>query len=237
MSAPRFPDALVVMARAPRPGRCKTRLCPPLLPEEAAALYRAFLVDLGRELREWPQACDRVLAWFDDGEGGDPPAALLDAVGPGFRVLAQRGASLAERMENVLADLFAAGWTRIVMRNSDSPHLPMPRLEQAFDALERSDVVIGPDLDGGYYLVGLRAPAPGLFPNTLSTPTVLDETHRNAVARGLGVELLEAFPDVDTADDLGTFWLEFGARADVREWETWRLLDHSDILERLAAHE
>lgn len=235
---PRFAEALVVMARVPRPGRCKTRLCPPLTPDEAAAVYRAFLVDLGRELRRWPRACDRVVAWVDDGEDDAPPPELVDAVGPGFQWLRQRGRSLTERMDYVFAAVFEAGWGRVVMRNSDSPHLPAAHLDAAFAELDAdgTTVVLGPDLDGGYYLAGLGSPQPGLFPATLSTPSVLAETTAAAQARGLAVALLDAFPDVDTADDLGTFWLEFGARADVRDWETFRLLERSEILERLTEH-
>ncbi len=229
--APRFPDALVVMAKPPRPGLVKTRLCPPLTPAEAAELYRAFLVDIGRETRSWQHPCDRFVAWAGDSE--QPPDDLRDAVGDGFRWLHQEGPDLTSRMERVFTQLQDAGYRRIVMRNTDSPHLPMSLLADAFEALGSGAAVLGPDLDGGYYLAGLDSSPAGIFPRTMSTDSVLVETVRLAEARGLQVVQLESFLDVDNADDLATFWLEFGGRADVAHWATFALLQDSDILDRL----
>lgn len=229
--APRYPDALVIMAKPPRPGRVKTRLCPPLTPEEAAGLYRAFLVDIGRETRAWPRACDRYVAWA--GEEEDAPDDLREALGDGFRWLRQVGDDLTARMERVFTDLQQAGYRRVVMRNSDTPHLPMSLLAQAFDALDGGALVLGPDLDGGYYLAGLDCSPDGVFPRIMSTESVLAETARLAGARGLRVVQLEPFLDVDNRDDLAMLWLEFGGRADVTHWATHALLDASDYLDRL----
>lgn len=227
---PRHPDALVVMVKTPTPGRVKTRLCPPATEQEAADLYAAFLEDIGRELREWTLPCDRYVAWA--GEGQAPPDALHARLGGGFRWLHQRGDDLTARMEAVFTDLLAVGYRRVVMRNSDSPHLPPSRLEDAFLAL-RGGVVLGPDLDGGYYLVGLDVPPDGVFPRAMSHGSVLEQTRAQAEALGHDVSVLEPFLDVDTPDDLLAFWLEFGPRADVRHWATWKHLHDHPLIDRL----
>jgi len=230
----RYPQALVVMVRLPIPGLCKTRLCPPLTELQAADLYQAFLTDIGRELQSWSAPVDIWLAWH--GEGGD--AGELAALFPEHTyLLAQQGDSLTERMTTVFEQLFERGYRRIVMRNSDSPHLPLAFLEQAFAALqqEAGSVVLGPDLDGGYYLVGLDRPAQGLFPTQMSTDSVFQQTVEAARSRQRRVVELPAFLDVDDADDLCTFWLEFGARADVRHWATWQVIEDHGLIDQLGS--
>lgn len=224
-TSPRRGAALVVMARVPEPGRCKTRLCPPLTPEQAADLYRAFLVDIAALLADWRDApCDLWVAWAGP-SGGE--SELRELFGDRFRFLEQQGETLTDRMEHVFETMLRAGYRSVVMRNSDSPHLPIDLLRQAFDALAsgpRGTVVLGPDLDGGYYLAGLDVLAPGLLPRTMSTGSVYEETVAGAERAGLEVVSLPRFPDIDTPDDLRLFWIEYGSRADVRDRETWRYL-------------
>lgn len=234
------------MVKVPYPGTCKTRLCPPLEPREAARLYTCFLQDLARELAQWRGDADLIVAWTDqdrrqpgdpESPSEEPPPALRELFSdPAFKFLRQRGASLTERMEAVFVELFAQGYRTVVMRNSDSPHLPMSALDQAFAALEERPgrVVLGPDLDGGYYLVGSDGPMAGVFPTVMSTDSVLEQTMAGAERAGRAVSLLPQFLDVDTPDDLALFWLEFGARADVRHWATWKELDGHPVLDRLA---
>lgn len=219
-----FPRALIVMAKEPRPGTVKTRLSPPLSSEQSASLYGAFLKDLAREMPMWEGGWDLWLAWADD--AGDAPQ-LHDLFSAGFTLIEQDGPTLTDRMEGVFATLFARGYRSVVMRNSDSPHLPGTRLREAFDAVESGPgtVVLGPDLDGGYYLVGMDAPHKGVFPRTMSTASVFEQTRASAKARGLRVVALEPFLDVDTADDLATFRLEFMDRPDTAHWATQRALE------------
>jgi hypothetical protein len=138
-------------------------------------------------------------------------------------------------MNGVLEQLFDFGYRQIVMRNSDSPHLPNSFVEQAFAALsqEPGSVVLGPDLGGGYYLIGLDRPAVGLLPAEMGTDSVFEQTTEAARAEGREVVELPAFLDVDDADDLCTFWLEFGARADVRHWETWKFIEQQGLVQQL----
>ncbi len=219
-----FPRALVVMAKEPRAGRVKTRLTPALTPDQAARLYAAFLEDLARELADWDGGCDLWLAWADD--DGDAPV-LHRLFGESFRLVRQTGGSLTDRMENVFGALFDRGYRAVVMRNSDSPHLPLTVLREAFEAVEAAPgtVVLGPDLDGGYYLVGMDARRPGVFPRAMSTASVYEQTCAGARARGLRVTALAPFLDVDTPDDLAAFRLEFMDRADTAHWATRRALE------------
>jgi uncharacterized protein len=223
------PSAVVVMARAPVPGTCKTRLCPPLLPAEAAGLYRSFLVDIARELEAWPSEVDLWLAWSGQDEDLDRLRLLF---GDRWRLLRQRGASLTVRMEQVFDSLFDAGYRRVVMRNSDSPHLPAALLDQAFEAMGEGTMVLGPDRGGGYYLVGLDRRPQGLFPRTMSTGSVYEETAALARAAGLAVRTLPTFLDVDLPEELATLRSEL---ADPRyaDWATTRTLADPALVARL----
>jgi glycosyltransferase A (GT-A) superfamily protein (DUF2064 family) len=204
-----------------------------LTPEEAAGLYTAFLQDLARELPAWGAHCDLWAAW-----AGDDDTRVRELFAPSFRFLQQRGATLTERMEDVFERMLSAGYHAVVMRNSDSPHLPTSILDDAFAALHarpRGKLVLGPDLGGGYYLIGTDVRIPGVLPRVMSTTSVLQQTVRGAEAAGLSTALLPEFPDIDTPDDLALFWLEFGGRADVRHWATWRFLEAADLPARLEA--
>jgi uncharacterized protein len=231
---PRASDrALVVMARVPRSGRCKTRLCPPLSPDEAALLYRCFLLDIARQTDRWDRPCDLWLAWTDE---DDEPGVLRDLFGPPWRLLRQDGATLTDRMEQVFCAMFEAGYRQVVMRNSDSPHLPMGMLDQAFAAFgeEPGTVVLGPDLDGGYYLVGADRPVDGVFPREMSTASVYEQTADGARGAGLAVHKLPRFSDVDTPLDLSRLTVALAHNRDVCV-ATWQLLSEGDIIDRLEA--
>jgi glycosyltransferase A (GT-A) superfamily protein (DUF2064 family) len=109
-------------------------------------------------------------------------------------------------MDAAAADAFAQGHAPVLLRGSDSPALGPRRLAAALRALERADLVLLPDRDGGYSLVGLRRPAPGLFAHPMSTPEVLRDTLARARERALESALLETGFDVDTAADLRSLW-------------------------------
>jgi hypothetical protein len=193
-------DAFVVFAKAPRPGSVKTRMTPTLRPEAAADFYRCMLEDvleasagaartLGAEL---------VLAV-------QPPEAVRELVGlaPGeFRVVAQRGPDLGRRMEWAVAEAAAGGARAVVLRGSDSPALGASAFSAALAALDEADLALSPDRDGGYNLVALRRPAPGLFDHPMSTASVLDDTRSRARGLGLRVRTLAPSFDLDTPADL-----------------------------------
>ena len=191
--------AVAIMAKAPRPGAVKTRLCPPLLAAEAAALYRCFLLDKIAAVRELVGA-QPALAYTPD-----EARAEFATLAPDFSLVPQRGRDLGVRLHTTLTDLLAAGHPGAIAVDSDTPTLPREFLQQAVDCLAQpgADIVLGPTEDGGYYLIGVRAAHRELFDGVpWSTPEVLEITLRRATAAGLQAVCLPTWFDVDTPDDL-----------------------------------
>lgn len=191
---------LIVMAKEPSAGRTKTRLSPALSEQEAAELYRCFLLDTLELMRQIPDV-QPIIAY-------SPPEAapfFRRIASPDFDVFPQVGADLAERLNNVITYHIQRGYSPVVVIGSDSPSLPIVYVTQAFQALDDQavDVVLGPSDDGGYYLIGLRSPSPHLFQGiVMSTPTVAEETLQRAREHGLRVSCLPSWYDVDRTEDL-----------------------------------
>lgn len=191
--------ALVVVAKEPQPGRSKTRLTPPLTATEASELYRCLMLDTF-ELMARLEAVQPVVAYTPD-EAEEYFAGCAPAR---FRITAQQGADLGDRLDHALREQLSSGCAQVVVMNSDGPTLPLDYLREAFARLDRPtvDVVLGPSDDGGYYLVGLKEPCPEIFQVAMSTPTVLEETLALAHSAGLTASLLPTWHDVDTWDDV-----------------------------------
>ena len=197
----------VIMAKEPAAGRTKTRLCPPLSPFDAAGLYEALLHD--------------TIALVSSVRGVRLAVAVTPASAiPAFRLrvphdallLPVEGGDIGGCLSQATARLFAEGFSPVIAVNSDGPTLPSVYLERAEALLDRHDVVLGPSEDGGYYLVGLRHPAPGLFQGIdWSTCRVLSQTRVRADALGLSVALLPSWYDVDTGADLDRLRAEIAA--------------------------
>jgi len=191
--------AVAIMAKAPRPGTVKTRLCPPLLAKEAAALYRCFLLDKITAVGALADAQPVIAYTPDDAH------AEFDDLAPGFSLVAQQGPDLGARLHSTLATLLGAGHAGAIAVDSDTPTLPGDFLQQAVHCLSRPgpDVVLGPTEDGGYYLIGVRREHRELFDDVpWSTSDVLDITLRRAAKAGLRAVCLPAWFDVDTPADL-----------------------------------
>jgi len=188
---------LALFAKAPRPGLVKTRLSPPLTPEEAAAFYECMLLDIVDQHEARPGRS--LVLWYapEDAEGW-----FRAKLPPRYQLRAQVGVNLSERMHNLFEQHAREGADRVVLRGTDSPTLPRERIREAFDVLESADLVLCPDRDGGYNLIGLRRPAAELFELEMSTSSVLDTTLAHAQALGMSVALLEPHHDVDTEADL-----------------------------------
>jgi rSAM/selenodomain-associated transferase 1 len=191
---------LVVFAKAPRPGEVKTRLCPPLTPEQAAEFYSAMLDDVleasARAARHLE--LDPVLTVHPP----DACAALARRAPLSFRVVRQRGASLSERMQWAVREAQATGARRVLLRGSDSPTLDEAAVAAALRALDDHDVALRPDRDGGYTLVGVRREAADLFAHPMSTGRALEQTLENARRLGFSASVGEIGFDVDTGPDL-----------------------------------
>jgi uncharacterized protein len=192
--------ALAVMAKAPVAGQVKTRLCPPLTPAEAAALARCFLLDRLEQLGEVSDG-DALVAFAPK----ERDAEMRDVLPAGVRLVPQEGVDLGARLDRVLTDLLAEGYTGAIAVDADSPTLPTAYLRRACGVLRDPaiDVVVGPSEDGGYYLIGLRAPVPALFRDMpWSTAVVTEETLARARRLGLRLALLPSWFDVDRGEDL-----------------------------------
>ncbi|MEW2634317.1 TIGR04282 family arsenosugar biosynthesis glycosyltransferase [Streptomyces sp. NPDC048389] len=197
-AAHRGTPAILVMAKPPRPGTVKTRLHPLLGPERCAQLQ----AELIRHTMELATAHTRrsYLA-YAPGDGGD---AISTAVPVGVRLLRQRGEDLGQRLAASVTDAFTDGAGPLLVIGTDAPTLTADRLSAAFTALEYHDVALGPALDGGYYLIGLRAPHTALFaldPDVWSTDRVLAATRALAHGEGLSTGLLRPLRDLDTPED------------------------------------
>jgi hypothetical protein len=194
------PGVLIVFAKAPRPGLVKTRLSPPLTPGEAAELYRCMLADV---LETSAEACAAhgIEAWIAL-HPASACAELAQSLPPRFRVVAQRGPDLAARMHAAIAAAAAAGHERILLRGSDSPELPGAVIAEALAALDSAPLAIAPGDDGGYDLIGLRAPVEELFDVAMSTGNVMADTLARAAALGLSARRVASSRDLDTPADL-----------------------------------
>lgn len=192
---------LIVFAKAPRPGLVKTRMSPPLSLNEAAELYAEMLADVLAATGRYADVLDLepVVAFHPP----DAERELVHRAPPGFRLQAQRGRNLGDRMAHACREAAAAGVERLLIRGSDSPTLALPLFEEAMARLDAGDdVVLSPDQDGGYALVGLGEPAPRLFEITMSTSSVLEETLARAGSLGLRAGTTRPGLDVDTVEDL-----------------------------------
>ena len=116
--------------------------------------------------------------------------------------LVQQGQDLGERMSNAFARTFESGRDKVVLIGTDCPTLQSQHLLQAFEALNHSDLVLGPATDGGYYLIGMKSSAAYLFEGIAwSTSQVLSQTLHVASQQGLIVTLLPELDDIDTQED------------------------------------
>lgn len=187
-------SALVVMARYPQMGEGKTRLARDIGAERADRLYRAFLQDIEARFAGGP----RTLVW-----AFYPPDADFAALtSRASRCLPQRGEDLGARMWHCFQTLCHDGFERVVMIGADVPHVRDEWLAEAETQLARTDVVLGPTDDGGYYLIAMRAPHDLFTGIAMSTGRVLAETLRKAAAARLSVHLLPRSFDIDQGSDL-----------------------------------
>ena len=180
----------MVLAKAPRPGRSKTRLCPPCTPRDAAALARAALADTLDAVLATP-AARRVLVL--DGPVGDWLA-------PGVEVVVQRGGGLDERLAHAFADVGGPA----LLVGMDTPQVTAGDLARGLERLAAPgvDAVLGPAIDGGYWAVGLREAQPRAFLGVpMSTAWTGRAQHERLRRLGLRVALLPALRDVDRIAD------------------------------------
>ena len=217
-------DALILLAKAPVPGKVKTRLSPPLTETEAAALYACILEDTASEMGRL-KGVVRYLFFA-------PPSGKMFFRGEPFSrftPLSQSGGDLGARMESAFHAAFARGHARAVLVGADCPGLSASLVRAAFRELASSaGAVFGPSRDGGYYLIALSSPAPSLFRGVnWGSSSVLSEATARCRQAGLPYALLPPRFDVDTGADVALLARRAKARSipagpRTRRWITSR---------------
>ena len=194
--------ALIVFAKAPRPGRVKTRLAADLGAQEAARVYRRLGRRVLDAVREGPY---RTLVYYDP---PDAEAEMRDWLGgESLEFRPQTEGDLGERMVRAFEEALRDA-DRACIMGTDVPALRAALVVQALERLESADVVLGPAEDGGYYLMALSRPHPEIFRDVpWSTADVLGATLERTRRAGLRESLLPVLKDVDTAADLPAYLL------------------------------
>ncbi len=189
---------MIVICKPPVPGFVKTRMCPPLSPEQAAALARGALADTFAACQG--VAAGRHVAVID------APASLVGLpvawIPPGWEVVAQRTGGLDARLAGAFEDVLQRGESAVLVA-MDTPQATTTQIQHALDALRTHDSVIGMTDDGGYWIVGLNAARAEVF---VGVPMSTDATGAAQLARleslGLSVATVDQLRDLDTIDDV-----------------------------------
>lgn len=185
----------IVFLKAPQIGLVKTRLGREIGYEQATGIYRMLAEE---QIRRMPCGLSREIHYAPKDAGAEMTAWL--GAGEAYRV--QAAGDLGVRLREATGNALARGFDRVVVLGADCPSLDAAVLEDAFSRLDSADVVLGPAEDGGYYLVGLRSPAPRLFEDIAwGTATVLATTLERVRELGRSCALLPVLADIDTADD------------------------------------
>ncbi len=197
---------MVVFAKVPEPGAVKTRLNPVLRARETADLAEALLLDT---VEAGARSRMETVVAFTPARGRRVMERLL---GPRVRLVAQGSGDLGTRLERVVDQLAAEKKRPIVVVGTDCPAVNAGRLRDAAAALERNDVVLGPALDGGFYLIGIRRVVVDLFRDVpWSTAGALEAVEARANEAHKSVHRLPVERDLDTPEDLYEWYA--GARA------------------------
>lgn len=192
---------LGVFAKYWRPGRVKTRLAREIGEARAAALYRAFVETTLERLSGLAERHELCFCPADRRE------AFQEVVPQKWDLAPQSEGDLGDRMAAFFDRAFASGSSRVVLVGSDTPGIPRSFIEEAFERLGDAAVVLGPSLDGGYYLVGAREKTPPMFRRIAwSTPDVWQQTvaalAQSGLQWGAGYAVVSPWSDVDTLGDL-----------------------------------
>ena len=194
------PIAFIVFARAPEPGRVKTRLAVTLGDAQALAIYRwlaEHTLTVVRAAAEHAHA--RVVVYHTPADAGPAMTAWL---GNDLEYRPQRGDDLGARMAHAASAELSRGASAVVLVGTDCPSLDLGVLQRAVAALDTAEVALGPATDGGYYLLALRQAHAALFEEIpWSAADTFSCTLAAAAGAGLSVALLEERADIDTAED------------------------------------
>jgi len=195
-------EHLIVFVKAPRPGLVKTRVAESVGADAACMVYTCLADCLFVWLRTVPEI---ELRFTPDDAAGE----IQRWMRPGWTAVPQGPGDLGERLDRAFAEAFRRGAQCVVVIGSDCPDVRTADVRDGWQSLQTHDVVLGSATDGGYWLIGLRAPQPDLFRGIAwSSSAVLYETTARARAAGLTVHQLRELGDVDTIED----WQRYLAR-------------------------
>jgi uncharacterized protein len=217
--SPNALPALAIFARAPIPGRAKTRLIPLLGPRGAADFHAALVSDTLQKVNALAERADPY--FFLAGEKFPVASSLSD-----YTLKKQSGNDLGERLDNAFKTLLKNHGSALVM-GTDSPPLTRRVLLTALEKLRASDAVLGPCPDGGFYLIGLRRHVPGLFDGVRwGSESAFEDMRASLSTHGVSCRILEAIDDVDRPGDVERIKDEFIASAAARRKSpsAWRFL-------------
>ena len=203
MTCHRPHDGIIIFLRAPRKGTVKTRLACVLGDDTVLDLYMAFVRDVmtASVKTDFP-----VRLFFDPHDGG---AEIRDHFQTSLPLHPQEGSDLGEKMGNAFMETFDSGWSRAILIGTDCPQITPRVLSTAMDELRQSAMVIGPSLDGGYYLIGFNKEAfrYDIFRDMeWGTERVLTKTLKRAESHGLSVGMSAEVRDIDTIEDLTAYY-------------------------------
>ena len=190
---------LLFFVKYPEKGKVKSRLAAGIGDDSAVIVYKNIVDQMLSRLKKGPFPL--YICFFP--KNAQKP--IKNWLGREYHYLPQHGKDLGGRMRNGFIDGFAMGYKRVVLIGSDIPDLPMKYIEEAFKSLKEMDAVIGPALDGGYYLIGFNQStfSPQVFEGIAwGTKTVFDETMKKLKRLRRVVHTLPYQRDVDTAEDL-----------------------------------
>ena len=199
MSAQAEDRCLVIFVRFPWQGQVKSRLAKDLGAEAATNLYRCFVEDL---LERFSKEAYRVRIAFYP---ADKEHEMREMLGDEFSYIPQTGEDLGERMKLAFLRCFREGAQSVVLIGSDIPDLPARIIDEAFRALDKYGAVIGPSVDGGYYLIGFQRDTldGDVFSGILwGTETVFQETMNILHMAGSLVHVLPSWRDIDKHEDI-----------------------------------
>ncbi len=199
--------AVAIICKTPAPGKSKTRLSPPLRPEECAAISACFIQDLASTIGGLDPASAAGYAVYTPAGSETELRRLLPSE---FGLVLQGEGNLGDRLHKGIADLLAEGHAGAIMVNSDSPTLPPAILQAAVEATAAGDrVVLCPAIDGGYTLIGLSEAHRHLFEDIpWSTEVVFQKTLDRARDMDLPVVVLDPWYDIDDASSYATLEAE-----------------------------
>ena len=183
----------IVFVRNPELGKVKTRLAKTIGDKKALNIYILLLKHTESVLQK--VSSDKVVYYSEEIQNNDLWSNRC------FQKKLQKGNDLGERMQHAFEMAFKEGYEKVVIVGSDLFDLKAVHIENAFKALENHNLAIGPSLDGGYYLLGMKVLHPAVFKNKQwGTDSVLETTLKNLEQEN--VKLLEALNDIDTFEDL-----------------------------------